>query len=162
MTLYINRVRPTFWLDGHKKLSKLRHALLPLQTEWDLQKEEKRLFSNLTSSQLAMELQRQNHTDSIGAAAQGHDMLRYQQYALLGGRPAIAPYHVQFDCAKIPEVCENMCFGIICLGDTPRYELHKSNPLNLCRKARSQNRCGKKDTDGFQANGKPAKFNYCS
>lgn len=142
---------------------KLKYPSFPAkQTEWDLQKQESQLYGNLTSEMIAEQLQRRAML-GINAIDDGHedsdlDTLR----ARLAGRKRLAPYWIDFDCSQMREVCENMCYANICLGDRPRYELTKNANTAACQAARKLNKCGKKDTLGVDGNGKPAKYNYCS
>ncbi|EPQ31358.1 uncharacterized protein PFL1_00693 [Pseudozyma flocculosa PF-1] len=56
--------------------------------------------------------------------------------------------HIDFDCSVIPEVCENMCYGLYCKGHSLAQRYRKNG--TGCNDLRKRNRCKLEDP------------NYCS
>ncbi|KAH9837852.1 deoxyribonuclease NucA/NucB-domain-containing protein [Rhodofomes roseus] len=47
-----------------------------------------------------------------------------------------------FNCKRIPDICQNMCFGIECANPKLPSTLTKSSDTKTCRDARKRNTCG--------------------
>lgn len=63
---------------------------------------------------------------------------------------------LEFDCSPsgIPEVCQNMCFGVNCKGFSKT--LHRSNDKKKCQAARKLNSCGATNPNRCSAKFTPA------
>ncbi|THH05727.1 hypothetical protein EW146_g9826 [Bondarzewia mesenterica] len=66
-------------------------------------------------------------------------------------RAVLIAYNLEFDCSKINEVCNNMCYGVYCKNQKQEWSLTvQRDSVPKCQAARKKNACGSSNP------------NYCS